>query len=473
MTAATQPKAGTSMGWIVAATSFSFVVTQLDVTVVNVALPQIASGLSVHVSGLQWVVDAYTLPFAVLMLSAGVLGDRFGSRRAYLIGLAIFAAASLACGLAPNDSTLIAARAAQGVAAALLIPSSLALLNHAASDDHSLRARAVGMWTAAGSVAIAAGPVLGGLLVATMGWRSIFLINVPLCIIGVGLTIRSVAPSARGDATHHLDPLGQALAIVALTALTYSVIEFRPLGIRHPLVIGGGILAVVAGIVFYFVETKSSEPMLPLGLFHLPNFSSSVVFGTIMNLTFYGMMFVLSLYLQQARGYSALGTGLAYLPLMCTFIVVNVASGVVAARTGPRLPMILGAAVTLVGYVMLSRLGPATPYVAMLLPFIVVPAGMGFAVPAMTAGVLSSIDRRRSGTASAVLNAARQTGGAIGVAIFGALVGSTPIQIVQGLKTASLISLALLFIATIVAWKYIRRIQVDASVENRIEFQVD
>jgi DHA2 family methylenomycin A resistance protein-like MFS transporter len=146
---------------------------------------------------------------------------------------------------------------------------------------------------------------------------------------------------------------------------------------------------------------------------------------------------------------------------------------VVAARTGPRLPMILGAAVTLAGYAMLSRLGPATPYVAMLLPFIVVPAGMGFAVPAMTAGVLSSIDRRRSGTASAVLNAARQTGGAIGVAIFGALVGTTPIQIVQGLKTASLISLALLFVATMVAWKYIRRIQVDASVDNRIEFQVD
>jgi DHA2 family methylenomycin A resistance protein-like MFS transporter len=473
MTTATQPKTRTGIGWIVAASSFSFVVTQLDVTVVNVALPQIASSLSVHVSGLQWVVDAYTLPFAVLMLSAGVLGDRFGSRRAYLIGLAIFAAASLACGLAPNVSTLIAARAAQGVAAALLIPSSLALLNHAASDDHSLRARAVGLWTAAGSVAIAAGPVLGGLLVATMGWRSIFLINVPLCIVGVALTIKSVAPSSNGDATHHLDPFGQLLAIISLTALTYSVIEFRPLGIRHPLVIGGGILAVVAGIVFYLVETNSSEPMLPLGLFHLPNFTPSVIFGTIMNLTFYGMMFVLSLYLQQARGFSALGTGLAYLPLMSTFIVVNVASGVVAARTGPRLPMILGAAVTLAGYAMLSRLVPATPYVAMLLPFIVVPAGMGFAVPAMTAGVLSSIDRRRSGTASAVLNAARQTGGAIGVAIFGALVGTTPIQIVQGLKTASLISLALLFVATMVAWKYIRRIQVDASVDNRVEFQVD
>jgi DHA2 family methylenomycin A resistance protein-like MFS transporter len=473
MATATHPKTAANIGWIVAATSFSFVVTQLDVTVVNVALPEISSSLSAHVSGLQWVVDAYTLPFAVLMLSAGVLGDRFGSRRAYLLGLAIFAAASLGCGLAPNASTLIAARAAQGVAAALLIPSSLALLNHAASDDHSLRPRAVGMWTAAGSVAIAAGPVLGGVLIATMGWRSIFLINVPLCVVGVALTMRSVAPSTHGDATHHLDPLGQLLAIISLTALTYSVIEFRPLGIRHPLVIGGGILAVAAGIFFYLVETKSSEPMLPLGLFHVPNFSPSVVFGTIMNLTFYGVMFVLSLYLQQARGYSALGTGLAYLPLMTTFIFSNVASGTVAARTGPRLPMILGSAVMLAGFIMLSRLGTGTSYLAMLFPFIVIPAGMGFAVPAMTAGVLSTIDRTRSGTASAVLNAARQTGGAIGVAIFGALMGITPIQIIHGLKAASLISVALIFISTIVAWKYIRRIPATSPMDNRIEFQVD
>src|ERR1022692_1757323 len=158
MTTTTQHPAGTCMSRVVAATSFGFVVTQLDVTIVNVALPHIASNLSVHVAGLQWVVDAYTLPFAVLMLSAGVLGDRFGSRRTYLIGLAIFAAASLACGLAPNVATLIAARAVQGAGAALLIPSSLALLNHAADNDHSLRARAVGLWTAGGSVAIAAGP---------------------------------------------------------------------------------------------------------------------------------------------------------------------------------------------------------------------------------------------------------------------------------------------------------------------------
>jgi len=230
---------------------------------------------------------------------------------------------------------------------------------------------------------------------------------------------------------------------------------------------------VVAGVSFYFAEAKSAEPMLPFGLFHQPNFSPSVVFGTIMNLTFYGMIFVLSLYLQQARGYSALGTGLAYLPMMTTFIISNVASGMVAARTGPRVPMILGAAVTLAGYAMLSQFGSATPYVAMLIPFIVLPAGMGFAIPAMTAAVLSSVDRKRSGTASAVLNASRQTGGAIGVAGFGALVGNTPVQIVQGIRMASLTSVALLLIATLLAWKYIRRGQGSVAMEDRIGFQME
>ena len=224
MTTTTQdaPGVNTSIGRIIAATSFAFVVTQLDVTIVNVALPHIASDLAMRVAGLQWVVDAYTLPFAVLMLSAGVLGDRFGSRRAYLTGLAIFAFASLACGLAANAATLIAARAMQGAGAALLIPSSLALLNHAAAADHSLRARSIGLWTAAGSVAIASGPIIGGLLLASMGWRSIFLVNVPLCAIGAVLTVRAIPSSAPERTTHHLDLFGQSLAILALTGLTSS-----------------------------------------------------------------------------------------------------------------------------------------------------------------------------------------------------------------------------------------------------------
>jgi MFS transporter, DHA2 family, methylenomycin A resistance protein len=473
MTTTIQETAGKGINPIIAATSFGFVVTQLDVTIVNVALSRIATGLSVHVAGLQWVVDAYTLPFAALMLSAGVLGDRFGSRRAYIAGLAIFATASLACGLAPNAATLIAARAVQGAGGALLIPSSLALLNHAAANDHALRARAVGLWTAGGSVAIAAGPVAGGLLVATLGWRSIFLVNLPLCAIGIFLTLRSIPPAAHADADHHLDPLGQSLAILAVAGLTGAVIEARPLGIGHPLVIGAVALAVAAAIAFYFAETKSAEPMLPFEIFRLPNFSPAILFGTFMNLSFYGIFFVLSLYLEQARGYSALGAGLAYLPLMCTFIVSNVASGLVASRTGPRLPMIAGAIGTFAGFAMLSQLGLATPYFAMVIPFIAIPGGMGFAIPAMTATVLSSVDRSRSGTASAVVNAARQTGGAIGVAIFGALAGNSPAQIINGLKTASYISLGLLFITILVAWKYIRRIHKTFDIGEEVVIPIE
>jgi DHA2 family methylenomycin A resistance protein-like MFS transporter len=476
MTTATQDIPGaprTAIGWVILATSFSFVVTQLDLTIVNVALPRIAEDLSASVAGLQWVVDAYTLPFAVLIISAGVFGDRFGSRRAYLLGLAVFAAASGACGLAPNPATLIAARAAQGAGAALLIPSSLALLSHAAADDHSLRARAVGLWTAAGSVAIAAGPVLGGLLVASVGWRSIFLVNVPLCALGAGLTLWSVPPVEQRDATHHLDPAGQLLAILALTGLTFAVIECRPLGIRHPLVAGSGALAVVAGIWFYFAEKKSREPMLNLEIFRVRNFSPAILFGTLMNFSFYGMIFVLSLYLQDARGYSALGAGLAYLPLMTTFIFSNVASGLVGARTGARLPMITGACVMLLGFMLLARLGPATPYRAMLPPFIVIPLGMGFAIPAMMAMVLSSVELRLSGTASAIVNAARQTGGAFGVALFGALVGDTPATIVRGFQTSALISAALIFITVVVAWKSIHAIEGSGETEHRLRIQIE
>lgn len=473
VTTATEDTTQKGMGWIIVATSFSFVVTQLDVTIVNVALPRIAADLSVQVAGLQWVVDAYTLPFAVLMLSAGVLGDRFGSRRAYLIGLAVFSASSLACGVAPNVGLLVAARAAQGAGGALLIPSSLALLNHAAASDHALRARAVGLWTAAGSVAIAAGPPVGGLMIATMGWRSIFLINVPLCIVGMVLTARSIPGGEHGNPTHHLDPVGQLLAILSVTGLTCAVIEARPLGPWHPLVIGAAAVAVVAGAAFYFAESRTSEPMLPVGLFRLPNFSACAVFGTFLNFSFYGIIFVLSLYLQQARGYSALGTGLAYLPMMTTFIFSNVAAGVVGSRTGPRLPMISGAIIMFAGFAMLSRFGLSTSYLAMVPAFIVIPSGMGFAIPAMTAAILSSVERKRSGTASAVVNASRQTGGAIGVALFGALIGTTPAQIVHGLRLASLISLGFILIATVVSWIYIRGLPGTGNAGERIRVQIE
>ena len=363
---------------------------------------------------------------------------------------------------------LIAARALQGVGAAAMLPNSLALLNRAYGHDPKLRARAVGLWTAAGAVSIAAGPVAGGLLIAAFGWRSIFLVNLPICAAGLLATwlwvprdeatghaqarngkagIAGPADSAAADisraasgtvkqasatergappATSNVGPRGidlggQCLAIVALTAFVAAVIEWRPLGLGHPLVAGGFVLALLAAGAFIAVESRSASPMLPLSLFSKRTFSAAVLFGICVNLTYYGMVFVLSLYLQRVRGYSPLQAGLAFLPLTGGFLVSNVASGWAVGRFGVRVPMIVGAVIAALGYGLLHRVDAATPLSALLLPFLLIPSGMGLAVPAMTTAVLASTEAKRAGTASAVLNTARQAGGAVGVAAFGAL----------------------------------------------------
>ncbi len=442
--------------WIIIATSFSFVVAQLDVTIVNVALPSIGEHLGANVTSLQWVVDGYTLAFAVLLLSSGALGDRYGSKRAYQFGFLLFGAASAACGLAPNATSLVVSRAVQGAGAALLVPNSLALLNNATAHQHDARARAVGQWTAAGAVSIAAGPVVGSLLIASSGWRSIFLVNVPLCALGMWLTARFVpAPAARREG-RDLDLLGQLFSVLALTGLTAAVIECRPLGIGHPAVVAGFAAALFFGVAFVRTESRARAPMLPLRFFRFPDFSPAVVFGVLVNVTYYGIIFVLSLYLQQALGYGAVRAGLAYLPLTGSLFISNLLSGRVAARVGSRPPMVIGALVAAVGYLSLSWLGSESSYGAMLPGFVLIPAGMGFAVPAMTTATLASVDRAWSGTASAVLNAARQAGAAIGVAIFGALAAGGNAQIVGGLRSAALLSSTALFLASGVAWFGIR-----------------
>jgi MFS transporter, DHA2 family, methylenomycin A resistance protein len=446
--------------WTLIATSFAFVVVQLDVTIVNVALPQISASLHSGVTGLQWVVDAYTLSFAVLLIAAGVLGDRFGSRRAYLAGFFVFTAASAACGMAPNILTLIIARAAQGMGAALLVPSSLALLNHSAGANAKMRARMVGLWTAAGGVSIAAGPIVGGLLLGPLGWRSIFLVNLPVGVLGAFLTLRYVPRDGQTHSGHSLDLPGQLLAMLTLTGLTGAVIELRPLGLTHPVVLGGFVLAFISGVAFVFVEARSAAPMLPLRFFTTPNFSPAVGFGIIVNLTYYGVIFVLSLYLQQARGYTALQAGLAYLPLTSTFIISNLISGWMVGRTGSRAPMALGALIGATGYALLWTLGPKTPFIVMMPAFLLIPAGMGLGVPAMTTAILSSVERTRSGTASAVLNTARQAGAAIGVAAFGAMVGGSKAEIITGMHASAAISSSLLVLAALLAYLGIHRRQI-------------
>ncbi|MFM0525153.1 MFS transporter [Paraburkholderia strydomiana] len=457
-----------ALGRVLATVSVGFVVTQLDVTIVNIALPEIGANLHANVAGLQWVVDAYTLAFAVLMLSAGALGDRFGARRLYAAGIVLFALASLACGVASGAPMLVAARALQGIGAAAMLPNSLALLNQSYGHDPKLRARAVGLWTAAGAISIAAGPVAGGLLIAAFGWRSIFLVNLPICAAGFLATLLWVPrPEAAVPATAHpetadpetapptprgIDLSGQTLAIVALTAFVAAVIEWRPLGLSHPLVAGGFVLAALAGGAFVAVEARASAPMLPLSLFAGRSFSAAVLFGICVNMTYYGMVFVLSLYLQRVRGYTALQAGLAFLPLTGGFLISNVASGWVVGRFGVRVPMIAGAITAGLGYGLLHLVDASTPLIGLLLPFLLIPSGMGLAVPAMTTAVLASAQASRAGTASAVLNTARQAGGAVGVAAFGALAsGSAATQIVSGMQAATAISVGLLAFAGVIS----------------------
>jgi DHA2 family methylenomycin A resistance protein-like MFS transporter len=436
------------------ALSLGVVVVQIDVTIVNVALDQIQGLMQGGVAGLQWVVNGYTLAFASLLLTGGALGDRFGARRLYLAGFALFTLASLACGLAPTGTVLIAARVAQGLGGALLMPCSLALVAHAYHDPGE-RMRAIGVWAGAGGMAMVAGPVVGGVLVALFGWRSIFLINLPIGAIGLWLTLRCVTET-EGRHNRALDLPGQVLAIVALVALTGSIIEGEPLGWTSPLVLGGMALFVLAGIGFLLVESRSAAPMMPLGLFRHPVFSAVSLIGFLLNAGYYGSTFLLSLYFQGPLGLSPLLTGLAFVPMTGLIAVINVFAGRIAARHGARLPMVSGLCVAVAGFAALALvLTPATDYGGLWWTLLLIGCGTALTVPPMTAALLATVDRARSGIASGVLNSLRQTGGALGVAVLGAIGGGG--MSVEGMRLAMGLSGGVLVLALLAAVVWVRK----------------
>ena len=404
-------------------TSLGFLLVQLDVSIINVALASIATGIHTGVVGLQWVVDTYALTFASLLLSAGALGDRIGARRCFIAGLLLFMLGSLGCALAPLPVTLIAARALQGAGASTLVPCSLALLNHAARDDAPARARAISLWTAAGSVGLALGPVLGGLLVTAFGWRTVFLVNLPIGAIAIWLARRFVdeAPSHPGGA----DLPGQVLAIVSLFCVTGAVIEAAPLGWSSRVVWSGLALAVAGFTGFVAIEHRSAQPMLPLGFFRHPTFAAASLVGFLLNLALYGALFVLSLFFQQVSHWSPLRAGIALLPFAIAIFLANIAAGRLASVATPRAIMTAGLLVAAAGVWLLRGIDPTTPYTAILPGLVLLPLGIGIAVPMMTTALLATVPRPRAGVASGVLNAVRQAGGAIGVALFGMLLAGT------------------------------------------------
>jgi DHA2 family methylenomycin A resistance protein-like MFS transporter len=425
------------------AASFGFALIQLDVTVVNVALPTFARVLKADVSGLQWVVDAYALSLAALLMSAGYAGDRFGAKRTYLSGLAIFAAASIACGLAADAPMLVLSRIAQGVGAATMLPSSLALINHAAKGHPKARAAAVGWWTAAGAVSIAAGPILGGLLLGNFGWRSIFFVNLPLCLLGILLATK-IEETGRLRESRGFDLPGQLFAVVAVGGLTAAVIEARPQGLT-PFTFAIAAVGILATAAFILQEKRSKSPMLPLSFFEARTFTCAVGYGAIVNFTYYGIVFILSLYLQRVLDYDPVKAGLAFLPLTATFFVANLISGWWVGRAGSRAPMIIGASIDALGFALLAAVaGSTASYWKLAIAFVLIPLGMGLGVPAMTSAVLAGSSKERAGTASAVLNSARQAAGAMGVALFGAFAGNAPDHIVAGLRISALLAIAML-----------------------------
>jgi DHA2 family methylenomycin A resistance protein-like MFS transporter len=424
--------------------SLGYGVVQLDVTIVNTALNSIGSSLGGGVSELQWVVNSYTIVFAAFILTAGALGDRIGAKRIFMAGFAIFTAASLACALAPNATVLVAGRAMQGLGAAALVPNSLALLSHAYPDEKG-RGRAVGIWAAGASLALISGPLIGGALIALVGWRWIFLVNLPIGLAALWLSWRYVIDTTRSP-QREIDLPGQIAAIASLGCLAGAIIEGGARGWSDPLVIAGFAVALVLAVLFVLQERRAAQPMLPLSLFKNRRFALTSLVGLLVNIAFYGLIFVFSLYLQRVNGLSPLATGLAFLPMLGAVLPVNLLAARVSERIGALATIAAGAGLSALGCLALIGIEPGTSYLAIGPQFAVIGAGLGLLVPPLTSTLLGSVEKSRSGIAAGVLNSTRQTGSVLGVALFGSL-ASQASAFMSGMHAALIISAALLAIA--------------------------
>jgi DHA2 family methylenomycin A resistance protein-like MFS transporter len=432
-----------------AAMSLGYGVVQLDVTIVNTALNSIGTSLGGGVSELQWVVSAYTIAFAAFILTAGALGDRIGAKRVFMAGFAIFTAASVACALAPDAAILIAARCVQGLAAAILVPNSLALLSHAYVDERA-RGRAVGVWAAGASLALTAGPLIGGGLITLIGWRSIFFVNLPIGLAGLWLTWRFAGETTR-SAQREIDLPGQIAAITALGTLAGAIIEGGSLGWKNPFVIAGFVASALFATLFVWREARAPQPMLPLSLFRNRVFASASLVGLLVNVAIYGLIFVLSLYFQQVNGLSAFATGLAFVPMLGAVLPINLIAPRVTERIGAPATIATGAALSAIGCLAILGIEPDTSYWAICLQLMAMSTGLGLLVPPLTSTLLGSVEKSRSGIAAGVLNATRQTGSVLGVALFGSLVGQSG-AFMTGFHASLIISAGVLLAAGAVIW---------------------
>ncbi len=431
--------------WVIAAMVLGSGIAMLDATVVGIALPSINRDFHGGVGTLQWVVTGYALTLAAFLLLGGALGDHYGRRRVFAIGVVWFAVSSALCGIAPTAGLLIGARVLQGVGGALLAPASLAILQASFRPDD--RARAIGAWSGLSGVAAAAGPLVGGYLLAIGSWRWVFFINLPLAALVVLITIRHVPESRDPTATGRVDTVGATLAVLFLAGLTYGLIEAPSLGWSSPAVVGSLVLAALAGPAFFVVEHRRTQPMLPLKLFRSRQFSGAngvtfAVYGALG-----GALFLLPVELQIVKGYSPLESGIALLPVTLVMLTLSARSGALSARIGPRLQMTVGPLIVGAGLVLLTRATDPGTYWTQVFPAVLLFAvGLTITVAPLTATAMGAAPPEHSGVASAINNVVARAAGLLAVAVLPLLAGLTGAAalssagLASGFRTAMLIS---------------------------------
>jgi DHA2 family methylenomycin A resistance protein-like MFS transporter len=395
---------------------------QLDTTVVNLALPGIQKSLHTNIDALQWIIDSYNLTFASLLLLGGTLSDLFGRRRIFLIGLTLFTSGSLLCGFATTFPLLLIGRVLQGVGAALELPGTLSILTITYPDPKE-RERAIGIWASMAGIALGIGPTAGAFLVDTLGWQSIFFMNIPIGFLALVITVAIVGESFHPEG-RRVDLPGQALVAFSLMTLTYAVIEGQAWGWSSPLIIGGLILAALCLVGFIQVEQRTRAPMIPLDIFKQRTFSATLTIASMMTFGMYGMLFLISLYLQSVRYDSALLAGLQLLPLSITFIIASPAAGRLMSRTGPRLLMTIGMTLMGGGILLFATLTPETAYNFLVVVMALIGIGVGFTMGPVLAVAVGSVSHKRSGMASGLANVARMLGATLGVAALGSILAS-------------------------------------------------
>jgi EmrB/QacA subfamily drug resistance transporter len=410
--------------------SLGLFIVGLDITAVNVALPSIGGDLHAGISGLQWTVGAYTLVMASLLLFSGSTGDRLGRRRTFVIGLSVFSLSSLLCSLAPSVGLLVVFRVLQAVGGSMMNPVAMSIITNTFTDPRE-RAQAVGVWGAVFGVSMALGPVMGGTLVSSVGWRSIFLINLPIGLAAIILTLRFI-PESKAPRPRRFDPVGQVLVIVLLATVTYGIIEAPSRGWTSAVIVAAFITGAVALVALLLYEPRREEPLVDLRFFRSIPFASSITVSVAAFAAFGGFLFLNTLYLQEVRGFSPVQAGLATVPIAAMVVLVSPLSGRIVGRRGPRVPLMISGVCSVIACAMLVGIDPATPFSRLLAAYVIFGIGFGFVNAPVTNAAVSGMPRAQAGVASAIATTSRQFGQTLGVAVVGAIVASHVGESVNG-----------------------------------------